>query len=298
MENCFDGKQLADNLKSSLRDRITALRADYGRVPCLAVLLVGEDYGSQRYVASCEKNAALVSLDCRVVRMDTDTPEEQVLAQIQALNNDDAVDGILIQMPLPKHISQAKVVATLSPAKDVDGVTDTNVALLWKNKRNDYSRFCVPCTPRSAMRILEAAGVALDGKNAVIVGRSNIVGLPVTKLLMNANATVTVAHSHTRDLPTLLRRADIIIAAMGQPKFITADMVSQGAVVIDIGINSDPETGKMCGDVDFEQVAPKCQMITPVPGGVGPLTICSLMENTIDCFLRRKEPLSQTNKHS
>lgn len=288
MENCFDGKKLAEEVKSSLRDRINTLRSDYGRVPCLSVLLVGEDYGSQRYVASCEKNAALVGLDCRVIRMSAESTEEQVLAQVRALNDDSSVDGILIQMPLPKHISQAKVVATLRPEKDVDGVTDTNVAQLWKNKRNDYSRFCVPCTPRSAMRILEAAGIEIDGKNAVIVGRSNIVGLPVTKLLMNANATVTVAHSHTRDLPAVLRRADIIVAAIGQPKFITADMVSEGAVVIDVGINSDPETGKMCGDVDFDHVAPKCRMITPVPGGVGPLTICSLMENTIDCFLRFK----------
>ena len=286
MENCFDGKKLAEEVKSSLRERIESLRSQYGRVPCLSVLLVGDDYGSQRYVASCEKNATLIGLDCRVIRLPEDSAEEQVLSQINALNNDPSVDGILIQMPLPKHISQAKVVATLSPEKDVDGITDTNVAQLWKNKCNDYSRFSVPCTPRSAMRILQAANIDIDGKNAVIVGRSNIVGLPVTKLLMNANATVTVTHSHTRDLPAILRRADIIVAAIGQPKFITADMVSEGAVVIDVGINSDPATGKMCGDVDFENVAPKCRLITPVPGGVGPLTICSLMENTIDCFLR------------
>ena len=282
----FDGKKLAEEVKASLKERISALQQQYGRVPCLSVLLVGDDYGSQRYVASCEKNAALVGLDCRVTRMSAASTEEQVLAQVRALNEDKGVDGILIQMPLPKHISQAKVVATLNPAKDVDGVTDANVAQLWKNKRSDYSRFSVPCTPRSAVRILEADGIQLDGKNAVVVGRSNIVGLPVTKLLMNANATVTVAHSHTRDLPSILRRADIIVAAIGQPKFITADMVSEGAVVIDVGINSDPETGKMCGDVDFEHVAPKCRMITPVPGGVGLLTICSLMENTIDCFRR------------
>ena len=291
MENSFDGKKLAEEIKSSLRERIIALQNEYGRVPCLSVLLVGDDYGSQRYVSSCEKNAALVGLNCRVIRLNGDSSEEQVLAQIRALNDDNEVDGILIQMPLPKHISQAKVVTTLRPEKDVDGVTDTNVAQLWKNKRNDYSRFSVPCTPRSAMRILENANIELDGKNAVIVGRSNIVGLPVTKLLMNANATVTVAHSHTRDLPAVLRRADIIVAAIGQPKFITADMVSEGAVVIDVGINSDPETGKMCGDVDFEHVAPKCRLITPVPGGVGPLTICSLMENTIDCFLRLRHSM-------
>ena len=286
MENSFDGKKLAEEVKNSLRERMEELRSTCGRVPCLSVLLVGDDYGSQRYVASCEKNAALVGLDCRVVRMPQDSTEEQVMSQLRELNDDKHVDGILIQMPLPDHISQAKILATLSPAKDVDGVTDTNVAQLWKNKRNDYSRFSVPCTPRSVMRILEAAGIEPDGKNAVVVGRSNIVGLPVAKLLMNANATVTVAHSHTRDLPAVLRRADIIVAAIGQAKFITADMVSEGAVVIDVGINSDLATGKMCGDVDFDHVAPKCRMITPVPGGVGPLTICSLMENTIDCFVR------------
>lgn len=284
----FDGKKLAEEVKSSLRERINTLQRDYGRVPCLSVLLVGDDYGSQRYVASCEKNAALVGLTCRVIRMSGESTEQEVLDQVRLLNDDAEVDGILIQMPLPKHISQAAVVASLSPAKDVDGATDTNVAQLWKQKRNDYSRFSVPCTPRSAMRILEAEGINPDGMNAVVVGRSNIVGLPVSKLLMNANATVTVAHSHTRDLPAILRRADIVVAAIGQPRFITADMISDGAVVIDVGINSDPLTGKMCGDVDFEHVAPKCRMITPVPGGVGQLTICSLMENTIDCFLRLK----------
>jgi len=284
----FDGKKLAEEVKASLRERIDTYRIQYGRVPCLAVMLVGDDYGSQRYVGNCEKQTALVGMDCRIIRMPQDSTEEAVLDQLQALNHDDSVDGILIQMPLPKQVRTDRVVATLSPDKDVDGVTDRNVAMLWKQKRSDYARFCVPCTPRSAMRILKAADISLDGKNAVIVGRSNIVGLPVTKLLMNENATVTVAHSHTRDLPALLRGADIIVAAIGQPKFITADMVSEGAVLVDVGINSDPDTGKMCGDVDFAAVADRCAMITPVPGGVGPLTICSLMENTLDCYLRKR----------
>lgn len=283
----FDGKKLAEEIKLQLRTKTDGYKKIYGRVPCLSVLLVGDDYGSQRYVASCEKNAATVGIDCRVVRMPQSSTEDEVLAALQQLNEDVAVDGILIQMPLPKQVSQAKVVAALDPQKDVDGVTDTNTAQLWKQKRSDYSRFCVPCTPRSAMRILKAAGVVLDGKNAVVVGRSNIVGLPVAKLLMNENATVTVAHSHTRNLPALLRQADIIVAAIGQPRFITADMVGAGAVVVDVGINSDPDTGKMCGDVDFGNVASGCSLITPVPGGVGPLTICSLMENTIDCFIRK-----------
>lgn len=284
----FDGKKLAEEIKASLLQETATYPEKYGRVPCLSVLLVGDDYGSQRYVASCEKNAALAGLDCRVIRMSQDSTEQQVLEQLEILNNDNTVDGILIQMPLPKQVNTEHIIAALNPAKDVDGVTNTNVANLWKQKRSDYSRFCVPCTPRSAMRILKAAGIDLDGKNAVVVGRSNIVGLPVSKLLMNENATVTVAHSHTKNLPALLRNADIIVAAIGKAKFITSDMVGDDAVIVDVGINSDPETGKMCGDVDFANVADRCTMITPVPGGVGPLTICSLMENTRDCFLRNR----------
>lgn len=282
----FDGKKLAEDVKAMLRTKIEGYAAQYGRIPCLSVLLVGDDYGSQRYVASCEKNASLIGMACKVVRMPGDSSEQEVLDALEQLNQDNTIDGILVQMPLPKHIHTERIVEAINPAKDVDGVTSTNVANLWKQKRNDYSQFCVPCTPRSSMRILEAAGINLDGKNAVVVGRSNIVGLPVSKLLMNENATVTVAHSHTHDLPALLRSADIIVAAIGKAKFITTDMVSAGAVIVDVGINSDPETGKMCGDVDFESVADKCQMITPVPGGVGPLTICSLMENTLDCYVR------------
>lgn len=282
----FDGKQLAEQVKTEFKALLQQDILTYGRVPCLAVLLVGDDYGSQRYVASCEKNCATVGMTCKVIRMAADSTEDQVLATLSALNTDTTVDGILIQMPLPKQVNTEHIVAALNPMKDVDGITDKNVSSLWKQKRTDYSRLCVPCTPRSVMRILQASGIALNGKNAVIVGRSNIVGLPVTKLLMNENCTVMVAHSHTRNLPELLRSADIIVAAIGKAKFIGSDMVGDGAVVIDVGINADPETGKMCGDVDTAAVQDRCSLITPVPGGVGPLTICSLMENTRDCFLR------------
>lgn len=282
----FDGKKLAEEIKQSLRNRIETYTELYHRRPCLNVMLVGDDYGSQRYVSNCEKQTALVGMDCRVVRLPQESTEDEVLTQLNILNHDNNVDGILIQMPLPKHINTEHVVEAILPDKDVDGVTNTNVANLWKQKTADYSRFCVPCTPRSAMRILEAAEISLSGKKTVVVGRSNIVGLPVAKLLMNENATVTVAHSRTQNLPDLLRSADIIVAALGKAKFITADMVSEGSVIVDVGINADPETGKMCGDVDFANVADKCSMITPVPGGVGPLTICSLIENTLDCYLR------------
>ena len=282
----FDGKAAAAKLLESLSAESVKMRAKYGRAACLSVVLVGEDYGSMRYVASCEKNAHRAGVSCRVIRLPETSSEEDVLEMIRALNSDEVVDGILVQMPLPKHIRQESVVAAIAPEKDVDGVTDANVSRLWKAKRNDYARYCVPCTPRSVMRILEEAKIDLDGKQAVVIGRSNIVGMPVSKLLLNENATVTVCHSHTKDLAAIVRNADIVVAAIGKAKFVGAEMVKEGAVVVDVGINADSATGKMCGDVDTEAVAGLCQMITPVPGGVGQLTICSLMENTMDCFKR------------
>ncbi|MCR4664921.1 MAG: bifunctional 5,10-methylenetetrahydrofolate dehydrogenase/5,10-methenyltetrahydrofolate cyclohydrolase [Paludibacteraceae bacterium] len=282
----FDGKAVAAKVLQTLAAENAKLKERYGRVPCLSVLLVGEDYGSTRYVASCEKNAQRAGLECKVVRMAETSSEEEVTEAIRRLNEDSSVDGILVQMPLPKHISQERIVETILPDKDVDGVTDRNVSQLWKQRRNDYSRFCVPCTPRSVMRILEESEIDLDGLNTVVIGRSNIVGMPVSKLLMNENATVTVCHSHTKDLAAIVREADVVVAAIGKAKFVGAEMVRNGAVVVDVGINVDETTGKMCGDVDTEAVKDRCKMITPVPGGVGQLTICSLMENTMDCFKR------------
>lgn len=284
----FDGKQLAAEIKLSIADDVRQCQQRYGREPCLAVLLVGNDYGSERYVASCEKQLLSIGMNCQIIRMPQETTEQDSINQLKELNNDKEIDGILIQMPLPKHISQAKIVSALDPKKDVDGITDFNIARLWTQKGNDYTHFCVPCTPYSALRILRSAHIPLEGKNVVVIGRSNIVGMPVSKLMLNENATVTITHSRTNDLPSILRQADIIIAAIGQPRFITDEMVSDGAVVIDIGINSDPQSGKMCGDVDFENIAHKCSLITPVPGGVGPLTICSLMENTLKCFINNQ----------
>ena len=286
----FDGKQSAANALQALAETSELLLGKYGRRPCLNVVIAGDDYGSQRYVASCEKNAMKAGIICHIIRLPNTTTEEQIIGQIARLNQDPTVDGILVQMPLPKGIDANKVIQTIHPDKDVDGITDTNTVRLWKSRLNDYSRFCVPCTPRSVLRILHETNIPLDGKRVVVIGRSNIVGLPVSKLLLNENATVTIAHSHTQNLPELLRQADIIVAAVGKARFVTADMVKPGAVVIDVGINQDPLTGKLCGDVDTEQVASMCSMITPVPGGVGPLTICSLMENTIDCYLRKYKP--------
>ena len=183
----------------------------------------------------------------------------------------------------PKHIDEDKVIAAIDKSKDVDGFHPLNVAALWQKQP-----CTLPCTPKGILKMLRTAGVEIAGKRAVVIGRSNIVGLPVSKLLLDANATVTMAHSRTRDLAEVTRGAEILVVAIGRPKFVTADMVSEGTVVIDVGVNRDPETGKLCGDVDFAAVEPKASVITPVPGGVGPMTICCLMENTIECFLNKK----------
>ena len=212
-------------------------------------------------------------------------PEEELEELVKNLNEDDTVDGILVQLPLPKHISEAKVIETIAREKDVDGFHPLNVAALWQKQP------CVlPCTPKGIIRMLKTAGVQISGKRAVVIGRSNIVGLPVAKLLLDENATVTIAHSRTQDLPSITRQAEILVVAIGRPKFVTADMVSEGTAVIDVGVNRDPETGKLCGDVDFASIEPKASVITPVPGGVGPMTICCLMENTIECFLAKVAP--------
>ena len=211
-----------------------------------------------------------------------DITEEELLGLIAQLNADDSVDGILVQLPLPKHIDEDKVIAAISKDKDVDGFHPLNVAALWQKQP-----CTVPCTPKGIIRMLEEAGVEIKGKRAVVIGRSQIVGLPVAKLLLDRNATVTICHSRTADLPSVTREAEILVVAIGRAKFVTADMVSPGAVVIDVGVNRIPETGKLCGDVDYEAVEPIASVITPVPGGVGPMTITCLMENTIELFLKK-----------
>ncbi len=246
--------------------------------------MVGEDPGSVSYVTGKAKASEVVGIKNTTIRKPSDITEEELLSLIAELNADDAVDGILVQLPLPKHISEAKVIEAISKDKDVDGFHPLNVAALWQKQE------CVlPCTPKGIIRLLKEAGVSISGKRAVVIGRSNIVGLPVAKLLLDENATVTIAHSRTADLPALTRQAEILVVAIGRPRFVTADMVSEGTVVIDVGVNRDPETGKLCGDVDFAAIEPKASVITPVPGGVGPMTICCLMENTIECFLRKME---------
>lgn len=278
----ISGKELSAKLKAEMAERVATFPAEYGRVPHLVVILVGEDPGSVSYVKGKAKASAEVGIRNTTIRRPDSITEDELLGMIAELNADDGVDGILVQLPLPKHIDEDKIIAAIDKSKDVDGFHPLNVAALWQKQP-----CTLPCTPKGIIKMLKSAGVEISGREAVVIGRSNIVGLPVSKLLLDENATVTIAHSRTKNLGEVTRRADILVVAIGRPKFVKADMVKEGAVVIDVGVNRDPETGKLCGDVDFAAIEPKASVITPVPGGVGPMTICCLMENTIECFLRR-----------
>ena len=277
----ISGKELSAKLKAEMAERVATFPAEYGRLPHLVVILVGEDPGSVSYVKGKAKASAEVGIRNTTIRRPDTITEDELLGMIAELNADDGVDGILVQLPLPKHIDEDKIIAAIDKSKDVDGFHPLNVAALWQKQP-----CTLPCTPKGIIKMLKSAGVEISGREAVVIGRSNIVGLPVSKLLLDENATVTIAHSRTKNLGEVTRRADILVVAIGRPKFVKADMVKEGAVVIDVGVNRDPETGKLCGDVDFAAIEPKASVITPVPGGVGPMTICCLMENTIECFLR------------
>lgn len=278
----IDGKQISATLKESIREQVAGFPEKYGRVPHLVVVRVGEDPASVVYVRNKAKACEACGIENTTIVLPEETAEEALLQKVRELNADDTVDGILVQLPLPKHISEAKVIEAIAREKDVDGFHPGNVAGLWQKTPH-----MSPCTPAGIMKLLEAAGVDPKGKRAVVIGRSNIVGLPVAKMLLDANATVTICHTRTVDMPSVTREADILVVAAGRAKMVTADMVKDGAVVIDVGMDRDPETGKLCGDVDFDAVAPKCSAITPVPGGVGPMTIACLMENTVKCFLEK-----------
>lgn len=281
----ISGKDLSARLKAEMAAEVAGFPGKYGRVPHLVVILVGDDPASMSYVKGKAKASEVVGIRNTTIHKPADITEAELLGLIAGLNADDSVDGILVQLPLPAHISEPKVIEAIDKSKDVDGFHPLNVAALWQKQP-----CTLPCTPKGIIRMLKSAGVGISGKRAVVIGRSNIVGLPVAKLLLDENATVTIAHSRTADLPSVTKEAEILVVAIGRPRFVTADMVSDGAVVIDVGVNRDPETGRLCGDVDFEAVEPKASVITPVPGGVGPMTICCLMENTIECFLRRYTP--------
>ena len=277
----LDGKQLSQELKDEMRQEVDALAQKYGRRPCLMVVIVGNNPASQSYVRGKIKATEYVGFDGSLVSLPEDVTEDALIAEIERLNQNELVDGILVQLPLPKHISEDRVIAAISPEKDVDGFHATNVARLWLNQP-----CIVPCTPKGVIVMLDRAGIEITGKNAVVVGRSNIVGKPVAKLLLDRNATVTIAHSRTKNLKEVCRQADILVAAVGRPLMLTADYIKPGAAVIDVGINR-LEDGRLVGDVDFEGAKEIAGAITPVPGGVGPMTITMLMRNTIECFLRR-----------
>ena len=278
----IDGKAVSAALKESIRQQVATFPEKYGRVPHLTVVRVGEDPASVVYVRNKEKACEAVGIRNSTIVLAESTTEDELINLVKALNADDTVDGILVQLPLPRHISEAKVIETIAREKDVDGFHPGNVAGLWQKTPH-----ISPCTPAGIMKLLEATGVDPKGKRAVVIGRSNIVGLPVAKMLLDANATVTLCHTRTVNLADETRRAEILIVAAGRAKMVTGDMVAPGAIVIDVGMDRDPETGKLCGDVDFDSVAPVAGAITPVPGGVGPRTIACLMENTVTCFLAR-----------
>ena len=274
----IDGNALAARVRGEIGTRAAALAAR-GVQPCLAVLLVGADPASAVYVRN--KVAACEKAGIRSLRYDFahDADPAAVMARLAALNADPAVHGILVQLPLPPQFDESAVLETISVAKDVDGFHAENVGRLSQNREA-----FLPCTPHGVMKMLEAEGVALAGAEAVVIGRSNIVGKPMAMLLTNAGATVTVCHSKTRDLGFHTRRADILVAAIGKPRFVTGDMIKPGATVIDVGINrlqQGPDAGKLCGDVDFASASAVAGLITPVPGGVGPMTITMLLENTV-----------------
>ena len=282
MSEIINGKEIAKSLKESLATKVVELNEKYGRTPNLVVILVGDDPGSVSYVTGKAKAANEVGIRNTTLRFPATISEEELLAQVEELNADTDVDGILVQLPLPKHIDENKVIATIDIEKDVDAFSPMSVARLWLKQPTT-----VPCTPNGIIKLLKSTGIEISGKEAVVIGRSNIVGLPVAKLLLDENATVTIAHSRTRNLAEVARRADILVVAIGRERLVTADMIKPGAVVIDVGVNRDTRNGKLCGDVDFEAAKEVAAYITPVPGGVGPMTIACLMENTVENFIKK-----------
>ncbi len=270
----LDGKAVSLKVKESVKVRADELKK-FGVEPTLAVVLVGEDKASQTYVRAKEKACNEYGIKSVAHRLSENTTQNELLALINVLNLDDSIHGILVQLPLPKHIDTNVVLAAIDPRKDVDGFHAVNVGKLVSGLDG-----FVPCTPLGVMEILKEYGIDVAGLNAVVIGRSNIVGKPMANLLLNASATVTVTHSKTKNLKEICKNADLIVAAIGRPFFLKADMVKDGAVVVDVGINR-LDDGRLVGDVDFENVAPKCSYITPVPGGVGPMTIAMLLNNTI-----------------
>lgn len=277
----INGKEISKSIKDEIKAEVEALKAAGKRLPKLVVVLVGDNQASQVYVRNKERGCQYTGMLSEIIRRDNNCTQEELLKIIDDLNHDDNVDGILVQLPLPKQIDEQAIIEAIDPTKDVDGFHPCNIAKLFLNEEG-----LVPCTPAGMMAMLDAIGYDLDGKEVCVVGRSNIVGKPVSLLALARNATVTIAHSHTKDLPKVTSRADVLIAAIGQPKFFTKEYIKEGAVVLDVGMDRD-ENNKLCGDVDFEDVKDKCHAITPVPGGVGPMTIALLLKNTMKAYKMR-----------
>lgn len=276
----LDGKLVSSQIKANLKEEIVTLKEKYGVAPKLAIVLVGNVEASHIYVRNKLKACKLIGMDTKLVELDESITTEQLVEVVEGLNSDNTIDGIIVQLPLPKHVDENVIINTIKTEKDVDGFGIINKGKL----------FCgMPClksaTPYGIIKLLEAYNIDLCGKEAVVVGRSNIVGKPMAMMLLNKNATVTVCHSRTKDLKEVTKRADVLVVAIGKAKFITKDMVKEGAVVVDVGMNRD-ESG-LCGDVDFENVSQIASYITPVPGGVGPLTIAMLLNNTVEAYKNR-----------
>ncbi|WP_153722370.1 bifunctional methylenetetrahydrofolate dehydrogenase/methenyltetrahydrofolate cyclohydrolase FolD [Sporosarcina cascadiensis] len=283
----IDGKAIGQEIRNELKEQVASL-VKQGCQPGLAVILVGENPASQTYVKNKEKSSIEAGMKSELIKMPDTVSEEELLNEVEKLNQDDSIDGILVQLPLPKHIDENKVIRAISPEKDVDGFHPMNVGKMLIGQET-----FLPCTPYGIMQLLERSGIEIAGKHAVIIGRSNIVGKPMGQLLLQKDATVTYCHSRTKDLKHFTKQADILIVAIGIAKFITDDYIKEGAVVIDVGMNRD-ENGKLCGDVDYESAEQTAGAITPVPGGVGPMTITMLLKNTVESAEKK---LKDNNKN-
>lgn len=279
----LDGKKTSSQIKEEIKEELKGIKEKIGKVPGLAIVLVGENPASKIYVNSKIKGCAELGFESFAHYLPENVTEEELLNVIRELNADEKVDGILVQLPLPKHIDEKKVVETIAFSKDVDGFKPENMGLLFLGDKNSIK----PCTPSGIVELFKRYELEVEGKDVVIIGRSNIVGKPMAGFFINEGATVTICNSKTKNLAEKLKEADIIVAAMGVAKFVKADMVKDGAVIIDVGINRTEEG--LFGDVDFENVAPKCSWITPVPGGVGPMTVAMLFKNTLSAFKRNKK---------
>lgn len=276
MAKRIDGKQIAGEIRLELTGKVTAFRAANGFAPGLAVIIVGENPAAKVYVRNKQRACEEIGIASTVIELPEDTKEEELLSVVAELNADTSVHGILVQLPLPRHLDAEKVLLSIDPRKDVDAFHPYNVGRIMIG---DYD--FLPCTPAGVMELLKRSDISPDGKECVVVGRSNIVGKPQAMLLLHAGGTVTVCHSHTKNLPEVCRRADILVTAIGKPEFFDETYVKPGAVVIDVGMNRRPADGKLCGDVNFAKVEPVASAITPVPGGVGPMTIAMLLCNTL-----------------